>query len=115
MIRVNENDPDLEYAGIDAGGGNMYNYKGEPFTGAIVDLYPNGDLRGLAEFRNGYTDGMQADYYANGQVKEQYYTKYNRMYDSYKFWAESGKLLIHVEHDKNGEVISRFIDKEKSI
>lgn len=75
MNRVNESDPDLQYAGIDAGGGNMYNYKGEPFTGTIEDLYPNGDLRGVAEFKDGYVDGRVADYY----------TKYNRHYDSYKY------------------------------
>ena len=109
MIRINFDDNDLQYAGIDAGGGNMYNYKNQPFTGIIEEFYANGNLTGEIECKNGYSDGLQTTYYENGQMQEEYYLKYNRFYGSYKRWDENGNLISHTEYDNNGDLIRRVV------
>jgi len=109
MIRVNFDDEDLEYAGIDAGGGNMYNYQSQPFTGIIEEYATNGNLIGELEFKNGYTDGVTRIYFESGQIKQEYYLKYNRFYGSYKLWDASGNLIRHIEFDNDGDEINRII------
>ncbi|MEN0056768.1 MAG: hypothetical protein AAGC65_24030 [Mucilaginibacter sp.] len=109
MMRVNFDDDDLQYAGADAGGGSMYNYKNQPFTGTIEEFYANGNLAGEIECKSGYTDGLQRLYYVNGQMQEEYYKKYNRFYNSYKYWDENGNLTRHIEFDNNGNQIRRIV------
>lgn len=112
MIRINFDDADLQYAGIDAGGGSMYDYQGQPFTGIIEEFYANGNLCGEIECKNGYTDGVQRAYYDNGQMEEEYYIKRNRNYKSFKCWSRTGKLTMHIEYDENGNQISKIINEE---
>lgn len=109
MIRVNFDDDDLQYAGIDGGGGNMYNYKNQPFTGIIEEFYANGNLAGIIECKNGYTDGLHMEYYENGHMKEELYLKYNRFYGAHKYWDGNGNLILHVEYDNNGNEINRIV------
>lgn len=80
MMRINFNDSNLEYAGIDAGGGDMYNYNNVPFTGTLEEFYPNGNLIAEVECVN----GLQTELYENGQLKCRYYLKYNHFYNSFK-------------------------------
>lgn len=109
MLRVNFEDPDLEYMGIDAGGGNMYNYQNVPFTGILEEFYANGNLIGKIEIRNGYTYGLQDQYYENGQIQREYFLKFNHFYGSYKCWDIDGNLTLHVEHDDDGNILNRII------
>ncbi|SHE81176.1 toxin-antitoxin system YwqK family antitoxin [Pedobacter caeni] len=109
MIRVDFDDDDLQYKSIDAGGGNMYDYRGLPFTGTIVEFHNNGNLIGETECKNGYTNGWQRLYYSTGQIEREYYVECNRNYKSYKCWDEVGKLQMHIEYDENGNEISKLI------
>jgi antitoxin component YwqK of YwqJK toxin-antitoxin module len=108
-MRINIDDSNLEYVGIDAGGGNMWNYNGTPFTGIIEEFYDNGNLVGEREFKDGYTNGIQTIYYENGQIKEEYFLRYNRNYNTYKYWNENGVLLMHVVFDDHGNEINRIL------
>ncbi|WP_412468367.1 toxin-antitoxin system YwqK family antitoxin [Pedobacter sp. KLB.chiD] len=108
-MRVNMDDDSIQYAGIDEGGGNMWNYNGVPFTGIIEEFYDNGNLVGEIECKNGYTDGLQTEYYENGQINEEYYLKYNRRYGTYKHWDENGVLLVHLVFDNDGNIINRIL------
>lgn len=109
MKRVDFNDDDLEYMGIDAGGGSMWNYQNEPFTGILEEFYENGNLIGESECRNGYTYGLQTEYFENGQIKEEFYEKYNRFYNAFKSWNEEGILIRHFEFNQEGKLISKIV------
>jgi antitoxin component YwqK of YwqJK toxin-antitoxin module len=102
-------DDDLEYAGIDAGGGSMFNYRGQPFTGIIEEFDQNDTLVGEMEFRNGYKDGVQRLYCQNSQMEQEYFEKYKRFYDTYKYWDANGNLIRHIEFDNEGNEINRII------
>lgn len=86
-------DEDLELHGVDAGGSPIYYYRDEPFTGYIVEHYPDGQLMSEEEYQNGYVEGVQRRYYENGQLKEEYYLKGNKLSRYFKRWDEGGTLL----------------------
>ncbi|WP_182959572.1 toxin-antitoxin system YwqK family antitoxin [Pedobacter gandavensis] len=109
MKRVNINDAEVEYTGIDAGGGSMWNYQNEPFTGILEEFYENGNLIAETECRNGYTYGLQTMYFENGQIEEEYYEKYNHFYGSFRLWTEDGILIRHFEFNPDGELISKIV------
>lgn len=108
-MRINIEDDNLDYAGIDEGGGNMWNYNGIPFTGIIEEFYDNGNLVGETECKSGYTDGLQTEYYESGQISEEYFLKYNRNYSTSKKWNEAGQLIRHLIYDNDGNVINRIV------
>ena len=109
MVRINIEDEDVEFAGNDAGGGSMWNYKGQPFTGILEDFCENGNLIGEIECKNGYKDGLQTAFYENGLPKEEYHEKYNRCYGPYKYWDEEGILILHILFDNDGKEINRIV------
>ena len=87
---------DIEIMHPDAGGGNVYFYDGQPFSGTIVE-HINGVLVGEITIINGSTQGRVASYFNNGQIMEEYFKKYNRLYGIYKEWDENGTLISEVE------------------
>ena len=93
---MNVNFDDIEIMHPDAGGGNVYFYKRQPFSGTIVE-HINGVLVGEITVINGSTQGRVASYFNNGQIMEEYFKKYNRLYGIYKEWDENGTLISEVE------------------
>lgn len=87
---------EIEIMHPDAGGGNVYFYNGQPFSGTIVE-HINGVLVGEITVINGSTQGRVASYFNNGQIMEEYFKKYNRLYGIYKEWDENGTLISAVE------------------
>ncbi len=83
----------LESDGFDAGGGEMYKYQNQPFTGTLIEYYPNGNISGEEEFTNGHRDGVQRRFFQNNQIEEELYIKYNRLDGVFKRWDINGKLL----------------------
>ncbi len=93
MQTVNWNDPDLTLAGIDIGGGEIYNYQGAPFTGVLQFSFPNGNLETEITCVNGRPEGVWRGYYPNGQMMEEFYFKYNQEYGPYTRWDENGNVI----------------------
>lgn len=96
MKRVNINDAEIEYMGPNAGGGNMQNYQNEPFIGILEEFYENGNLIGESECRNGYTYGLQTEYFENDQIKEE-------------FMKSITVFIMHFEFDQDGKLISKIV------
>ncbi len=92
-MKINYDDPDLEEAGLDIGGGIIYNYQGAPFTGVLQFSYPNGNSQTEIKCVNGYPEGVWREYYENGQMMEESYIKYNLDYGLFKRWDENGNLI----------------------
>lgn len=83
---------ELENRGFDAGGGEILYYRGNPFTGTIVE-YRNGVLIGEQEFEDGHLGGAQRSYYANGNIHEEYFITFNRDYGLFREWDEQGNVI----------------------
>jgi antitoxin component YwqK of YwqJK toxin-antitoxin module len=92
MLRINRDDSDMHLIGFDVGGGEIYHYKNNPFTGMLFENYPNGNLNYEIECVNGYPEGAERHYYQNGQLMEESYLKYNLSYGIMKEWDEDGNL-----------------------
>lgn len=109
MTTINFNDINIEVKHPDAGGGSTYYYQGQPFTGTIVEFHDNGNLIGETEIKNSYIDGRIRQYYENGQIEEEKFKRFNRIYGTYKYWNEEGILILHIIYDDNGNEVQRII------
>lgn len=65
----------------------------EPFTGKVVDKYPNGQIKGSAELEKGKANGKTVIYYENGQIKESMDMVEGDLVGEYKKYAENGQIL----------------------
>lgn len=92
MQIVDINDPDMRIVGVDVGGGEIYHYKGTPFTGVVEERFPNGNLLLETQCLNGYPDGFVRGYFDNGQLMQEAFIKYNLDYGLMKEWDEGGNL-----------------------
>lgn len=95
MLRVDYDD--IEFMHPDAGGGSVYYYNGKPFTGILVE-YEGGKLIAEVTVILSHTAGRVASYYTNGQIEEEYFESYNRMYGMYRRWDENGNLLAEKDY-----------------
>lgn len=93
MITINWDDPDMDMVGFDIGGGEIFHYRGIPFTGLLQQSDSNGIVREERQCVNGYLEGVQREYYPNGRLWEESYIKYNQCYGIMKTWDENGKLI----------------------
>lgn len=89
---VNIDDPELEQNEFDAGGGEMWKYKGSYFTGMVV-IYKNGVLTDEIEVQNGRTEGVQRTYYDNGQIETEYFLHNNGLHGLFRQWDIHGNLV----------------------
>lgn len=95
MIRINFDEVEIE--SIDGGGGVFYNHKGKRFTATIVEYNEQNILISELEVFKGHVHGRVASYYENGQIKEEYFEKYNKLYGMHREWDKDGNLIY--EHD----------------
>lgn len=111
MIRIDINDPNLTLRDKPTNwGAGVSLYNGLPFTGVIYEYYPNTtQLWSEAEHKDGILDGRQVDYWSNGQIKSEYFQKYDRVYGSFKEWNEQGVLLTHQEYDSLGHFLRKIV------
>jgi hypothetical protein len=54
MDIINWSDPDMDIVGLDIGGGEIYHYKGIPFTEILQEHYASGVLHTEIQCVNGY-------------------------------------------------------------
>ena len=91
---VEESEPALQLVGFDAGGGEMYHFNGEPFTGMIIFRNSNGIKESEVSFVSGFKCGVIREYYVNGMMADEYYIKLNRLYGINTEWDEEGNSTI---------------------
>jgi antitoxin component YwqK of YwqJK toxin-antitoxin module len=111
MLRLEYNDSNLTLRNKSTNwGGGVWLYKGIPFTGTVCFYYPGTtQLSGESEHKDGIVDGRQADYWPNGQLKEEYFQKIDYHVGSFKRWDEQGNLLSHQENDEFGDWIKTIL------
>jgi antitoxin component YwqK of YwqJK toxin-antitoxin module len=91
-LKVKEED--LEHDGFDGGGSEKLRYQGLPFTGFIVEYYPNGNVLCELEYQNGFQDGYWREYHENGQLASEFKTHNNCLVtDSSKYFDENGNPI----------------------
>ena len=110
MLRIEYSNPNLTLRDRPTNwGGGVWLYNGQPFTGIIVYKDTNGQLEGESEFKDGILNGRQVEYWENGNLKEEYFQKYDYYIGSFKRWNEQGELISHQEFDENGDYIKTIV------
>jgi deoxyribonuclease V len=92
MERVDRENPEMRLVGVDIGGGEIFHYKGAPFTGILEETFSNGNLLLETQCLNGYPDGFVREYFDNGQLMQESFIKYNLDYGLMREWDEGGNL-----------------------
>jgi antitoxin component YwqK of YwqJK toxin-antitoxin module len=64
-----------------------------PFTGLMVDRYPNGALVSRCQVSNGLLNGASESWYTNGQMQTREYFKDGVSNGQREKWHENGRLL----------------------
>jgi antitoxin component YwqK of YwqJK toxin-antitoxin module len=82
----------LQFDGFDEGGGEMYKYQNAPFTGIMIEYFPNGNTASEEEFLNGHKGGVQRRYFSNNQIEEEFHIQFNRLEGVFKRWDVNGIL-----------------------
>lgn len=84
----------LEFVYLDGRGRAMYNYKGKPFTGLLIEYYDNSSvIFSETEYQNGYEDGVEREFYENGKMKYENHRKNNMLDGICKDWDKDGNLI----------------------
>src|SRR5262245_27225220 len=76
-----------------------------PFSGCMVDYYPNGALLSRCEISNGLAHGMSESWYTNGQMQVREHFKHGISDGEREKWHENGARLsqaITVEGNVTG-------------
>ncbi len=76
-------------------------YRGKPFTGIIIDKYPNNYLALKSVFMNGLLEGKQAKWYSDGSKLEVRDYHENRKVGTHQGWWENGQMKFEyfIEND----------------
>ena len=67
-------------------------YNGVPFTGVGFRVYPNLRLEEEIPYKDGYPDGVCREWFANGQMKAEWFAIHGRAIGKVKQWHQNGKL-----------------------
>lgn len=111
MLRIEYNDPSLVLGDrtTDWGSG-IYFLNGNLFTG--VKTFHNKITQVLEaeyEYKDGVFDGRQAEYWSNGNLKEEYFQKYDYNIGAFKRWNEQGNLISYQEFDQFGNWVKTIL------
>jgi antitoxin component YwqK of YwqJK toxin-antitoxin module len=86
--------------GIEHKQGKLY-YKGNLFTGFLLQFNSGGDTALLEHYVNGWQDGKSQTWYDNGKMREiRYYAKGKKTGTHLGYWPDGSKRFIfHFEND----------------
>lgn len=115
MLRIDYDDQNLTLRDKPTNWGeSVWLYSGQPFTGIKVYKDANGQLEGESEFKDGILYGRQVEYWENGNLKEEYFQKYDYYVGSFKLWDNQGVLISHQEFDEFGNWKETIIEYHKN-
>ncbi|MEV0849990.1 hypothetical protein AB0J21_29620 [Streptomyces sp. NPDC049954] len=98
MLRVDADD-----SGIDMEGSSIVTYRGEPFTGELVEHYPDGrQLWNLTTYADGLEDGPQREWYPDGTLKSEGRARPWAEDDPWRTYHPNGVLAEELELDVVG-------------
>jgi antitoxin component YwqK of YwqJK toxin-antitoxin module len=95
---LQDSDPNLSI-GLES----VYFYKGQPFTGVLKAVHPNGIVR-LTRFKDGLENGRTFDVFPNGSLSAEYFYDKGKSVDRHRGWYASGKPRFSYDYNKDGLV-----------
>ncbi len=101
--RIDMDDPEADATGPD---GLMY-YRGELFTGEMVELYDDGSLFTLTTYVDGMEDGPSQGFYPDGSPQSEGTAARNRAIGEWREWYPDGTVKQVDVYDDTGRLRSR--------
>ena len=95
-------------------------YNGKPYSGYVLDKYPNGKLAARNGYVNGKLEGIQEKWYENGSKMEVRFYTNNRKNGKHEGWYDNGQkrfeyiikedvpVATHREWYANGQLYTLF-------
>lgn len=86
---------------------------GEPITGYVLELYPDGSVRKKSSVAGGKRNGIEEVWYENGQLKERRYYLHHLKQGEHTGWWPNGNLRFRYQFDLgeyHGEVCNWYSD-----
>lgn len=80
--------------------GKMY-YNRKLFTGAVIELYGNGDVFKVTSYKKGVEEGIQTAFLENGKIMEKRFYENGHKEGTHTGWWENGNLRFEF-HFMNG-------------
>jgi antitoxin component YwqK of YwqJK toxin-antitoxin module len=86
----------------------FYQFEGKPYTGYAYALFPHTNKLSFEyNLVEGYQEGIQRQWYQNGQLKTQHVMRGNIYHGLAKSWYESGVPRYEAEYDMGKEIWSK--------
>lgn len=100
-MRIEINSPDF----YTEDGVNML-YKGQPFTGEVIEKSPDGVVVVSKQYVNGMEHGPYRTWYREGVPELEGQHNYGLPTGTFREWYENGQLALEKDFDDRGEVVS---------
>jgi len=103
----------VAYSYLDKTGRLLPDMPIERQSGKIKTLFPNGQVSGTFEYKDGMLDGEYKLYYANGQLYREKHNHYNNLEGNYDEYYPNGKMKSHAIylHNNLQGVYKEYNDK----
>jgi antitoxin component YwqK of YwqJK toxin-antitoxin module len=85
--------PRVDFEELDVGDEQLIIWKGQPFTGIAVELFPDGKLCSEVPHLNGVIHGLVRAWYPSGQLKKEASLWQGGLHGYERIWDEQGRLV----------------------
>jgi antitoxin component YwqK of YwqJK toxin-antitoxin module len=92
-----------------------YTLNDEPYSGKALKKLPDGRILSERYFLNGYFEGIQKEWYLNGQLKNEENMKNNIQHGLCRSWFENGNLSFEAEVNLGRVVWKKRYDVQGNI
>jgi hypothetical protein len=79
--------------------GEQLLWKGQPFTGIEVEVWPDGSPFSEAQYANGVLNGTSKKWFRSGELHLQEELRDGSLHGSVREWAESGRLVREATYE----------------
>jgi hypothetical protein len=88
--------PRVDFEELDLGDDQLIVWKGQPFTGIAVEVFPDGTLRGEVPHLEGVRHGWVREWYLSGQLKYEANLWHGGVHGYMREWDEQGRLITEM-------------------
>ncbi|WP_344880540.1 hypothetical protein [Allokutzneria multivorans] len=81
-------------------------YQDEPFTGEVVETAEDGFVLSLNNYRDGWEEGVQREWYYEGRLRSEYWIVGGKLFGESKEWHENGQLAVLQVWNEHGALAS---------
>jgi antitoxin component YwqK of YwqJK toxin-antitoxin module len=79
-------------------------YEGEPFTGEVIDYYPDGQPETVTTYDGGIKEGPERVYFSNGSIKSEHWRKTGIWHGMGRTWHRNGQQESETRYEHGDAV-----------